>query len=238
MTHGVALMPLSKSCWHICRSSKHVPSLQIHAYGRLGAKHERTLPHTSNKGPVPKPWNHSRTCRAFTNQGEHLKAEERMSLGNFYRSVHRIRSNKEHRKEENIVSPCLHSNLDQSSCRDQMAKVVTQIQATAWKEKKNEGMLVCIVHGATVLISRREKLNSVVRDLFAPWILWKNIGIAFYVLKAWGSSNRARKGHGGQQNVSETSDSVCMKFWVHGLGPWNAASQAISAVKWKPEKKF
>jgi hypothetical protein len=37
------------------RSSKHVPSLQIHAYGRLGAKHERTLPHTSNKGPVPKP---------------------------------------------------------------------------------------------------------------------------------------------------------------------------------------
>jgi hypothetical protein len=26
-----------------------------------------------------------------------------MSLGNFYRSVHRIRSNKQHRKEENIV---------------------------------------------------------------------------------------------------------------------------------------
>jgi hypothetical protein len=34
--------------------------------------------------------------------------------------------------------------------------------------KKNEGMLVCIVHGATVLISRHEKLNSVVLDFFAP----------------------------------------------------------------------
>ena len=34
---------------------------------------------------------------------QHLKAQERMSLENFYRSVHRIRSNKEHRKEENIV---------------------------------------------------------------------------------------------------------------------------------------
>jgi hypothetical protein len=29
-------------------------------------------------------------------------------------------------------------------------------------------MLVCIVHGAPVLISRREKPNLVVRDLFAP----------------------------------------------------------------------
>jgi hypothetical protein len=31
-------------------------------------------------------------------------------------------------------------------------------------KKKKEGMLVCIVHGANVLISRREKLNSVVLD--------------------------------------------------------------------------
>jgi hypothetical protein len=31
------------------------------------------------------------------------KTQERMSLGNFYRTVHHIRSNKEHRKEENIV---------------------------------------------------------------------------------------------------------------------------------------
>ncbi len=36
------------------------------------------------------------------------------------------------------------------------------------KGKKNEGKLGCIVHGATVLISRREKLNSVVRDFLAP----------------------------------------------------------------------
>jgi hypothetical protein len=34
---------------------------------------------------------------------QQLKAQERMSLGNFYRSVHRIRSNKGHRKEENMV---------------------------------------------------------------------------------------------------------------------------------------
>ncbi len=34
---------------------------------------------------------------------QQLKAQEDMSLGNVYRSVHRIRSNKEHRKEENIV---------------------------------------------------------------------------------------------------------------------------------------
>ncbi len=43
------------NCAGICRSSKHVPSLQIHAYGRLGTKHEHTLPHTSNKGLVLKP---------------------------------------------------------------------------------------------------------------------------------------------------------------------------------------
>jgi hypothetical protein len=34
---------------------------------------------------------------------QQLKAQADMSIGNFYRSVHRIRSNKEHRKEENIV---------------------------------------------------------------------------------------------------------------------------------------
>jgi hypothetical protein len=62
---------------------------------------------------------------------------------------------------------------------------VTQIQATVLK-KKNEGMLVCIVQGATVLISRREKLNTIVLDFLAPLILWKNIGIACYVPKACG----------------------------------------------------
>jgi hypothetical protein len=36
------------------------------------------------------------------------------------------------------------------------------------KEKKNEGMLVCIVRGATVLISRREQLNPVVLGFLAP----------------------------------------------------------------------
>jgi hypothetical protein len=34
---------------------------------------------------------------------QQLKAQEDMSIGYFYRSVHRIGSNKEHRKEENIV---------------------------------------------------------------------------------------------------------------------------------------
>jgi hypothetical protein len=69
MRHGLALMlhmTMIQMFSNTCRSSKHVPSLQTHAYGRLGAKHERKLPHTSNKGPVPKPWNHSRTCRTFT----------------------------------------------------------------------------------------------------------------------------------------------------------------------------
>ena len=33
---------------------------------------------------------------------------------------------------------------------------------------KNEGMLVCIVHGAAVLIWRREKLNPGVLGFLAP----------------------------------------------------------------------
>ncbi len=48
-----------------------------------------------------------------------------------------------------------------------LAAGLTQIQVTALR-KKIEGMLVCIVHGATVLISRHEKLNSLVLDFLAP----------------------------------------------------------------------
>ncbi len=36
------------------------------------------------------------------------------------------------------------------------------------KRKEMRAMLVCIVHGATVLISRREKLNPVVLGFLAP----------------------------------------------------------------------
>ncbi len=45
--------------------------------------------------------------------------------------------------------------------------LATQIQATALRREKNEGM-VCIVHGAAVLISRREQLNPVVLGFLAP----------------------------------------------------------------------
>jgi hypothetical protein len=66
-------------------------------------------------------------------------------------------------------SPCLQATL-RSEIRAKLflATRLTQIQATALKRNKNEGMLVCIVQGATVLISRREKLNSIVLDFFAP----------------------------------------------------------------------
>jgi hypothetical protein len=36
------------------------------------------------------------------------------------------------------------------------------------------------------------------------------------------------KGHGGQQNVSETSDGMCMFVPENGLRPSSAASQAQS----------
>jgi hypothetical protein len=47
--------------------------------------------------------------------------------------------------------------------------------------KTNEGMLVCIIHGALVLISRRRKLNSAAPDLLLPGILQMNVGIVCYV---------------------------------------------------------
>jgi hypothetical protein len=103
MKHGEALMlhmTMIQMRWHMQRSSKHVPSLQIHAYGRLGTKHERTLPHTSKNGLVLSletirgPAERSRIMR------QQLKAQEDMSLGNFYRSIHRIRSNKELKKRK------------------------------------------------------------------------------------------------------------------------------------------
>jgi hypothetical protein len=57
------------------------------------------------------------------------------------------------------------------------------------KEKKNEGMLVCIVHGATMLISRRKKLNSVVRDFLRLEFFGK---ISESRSMSWGSSDWAR----------------------------------------------
>jgi hypothetical protein len=104
MKHDLALMlhmAMIQMFSNTCRSSKHVPSLQIHAYGRLGAKHEHTLPHTSKKGNlcssleiIRGPAECSRIMR------QQLKAQEGMSTGNFYRSVHRIRSNEEQKKRK------------------------------------------------------------------------------------------------------------------------------------------
>jgi hypothetical protein len=62
-------------------------------------------------------------------------------------------------------SPCLQTTLNQSKT---LGDSGDSDPGHCMKENKNEGMLVCIVHGATVLISRREKLNSVVLDVFAP----------------------------------------------------------------------
>jgi hypothetical protein len=45
---------------------------------------------------------------------------------------------------------------------------MTQIQTTAWAKEKNEDMLVCIIHGAIVPISRREELKSVAPDCLVP----------------------------------------------------------------------
>jgi hypothetical protein len=64
-------------------------------------QHEHKLPHTSNKGNlcssleiIRGPAECSRIMR------QQLKAQEGMSIGNFYRSVHRIRSNEEQKKRK------------------------------------------------------------------------------------------------------------------------------------------
>jgi hypothetical protein len=57
---------------------------------------------------------------------------------------------------------------------DQSASKQTQIQAAATAEgKKIESIVVCIIQGATVLTSRRRKLNSDVLDFLAPEISQK-----------------------------------------------------------------
>jgi hypothetical protein len=45
---------------------------------------------------------------------------------------------------------------------------MTQIQTTAWAKEKNEDMLVCIIHGAIVLISSGRNLNLVASHCLAP----------------------------------------------------------------------
>ena len=96
-----------------------------------------------------------------------------------------------------------------------------------WK-KKEWGQLVCIDQGALKLITRHGRLNSVVLDFLASWNLLKNIGIACYDPNTRGSSNLTRQGHGGQKNMWETSDGMCMIFPKHGLRPLSAALQAQS----------
>ena len=91
-------------------------------------------------------------------------------------------------------------------------------------------MLVCVVRCVAVLISRHEKLNSVVLEFLVAQILWRNVEIACYVLNPWSSSNRPRQSHCGRKNVQETSDSMCTIFREHGIRSWNAASQAQLTV--------
>ncbi len=45
---------------------------------------------------------------------------------------------------------------------------MTQIQTTAWAQEKTQDMLVCNLHCAIVLISRRDKLKSVAPDCLVP----------------------------------------------------------------------
>jgi len=95
-------------------------------------------------------------------------------------------------------------------------------------KKKIEGMLVSITPGVIAVISRHEDLNSAVLEFLVPWILWGNAGIACYALNPRGSFNRPRSKPRGQKNASESSDGMCTNFWVRGIRPEKAGSQARS----------
>ncbi len=77
-----------------------------------------------------------------------------------------------------------------------------------------------------VIIKPWKKLNLIVLNVLAPWILQNN-GIACYDLNTLGSSNRARRRHCGKNGL-EIFDGICTIVRVHGIHPWNAALQLRS----------
>ena len=101
-------------------------------------------------------------------------------------------------------------------------------------EKKNEGMLVSIVPAGRMLVSRREKLNLVVIDFLAPWLLRKNLRIACHVLIQRGSTDRARSRSRFQRSAPETSEGMCMSFRVHWIRPEKHESreQSMQLESW------
>ena len=98
-------------------------------------------------------------------------------------------------------------------------------------------MLVSITPGVIAVISRHKDLYSAVLEFLVPWILWGNAGIACYALNPRGSLNRPRSKPRGQKNASESSDGTCTNFWVRGIRPEKAGSQARSQKCEKADKR-
>ena len=118
------------------------------------------------------------------------------------------------------------TRLQPSTSSNPLVTGQTQIQTTAWHEKKIEGMLASITPGVIAVISRHEDLNSAIFEFLVPCNLWKKAGISCCALNPWGSFNWARSKPCGQKNVSESSDDMCTNFRVREIRPWKAGSQA------------
>ena len=97
-------------------------------------------------------------------------------------------------------------------------------------EKKNEGMLVSIAPAGRMLVSRCEKLNPVVLEFSAPWVLRKNLRITCHALIQWGSSSLARSRNRGQRSAQQTSQGMCRIFRVRWIRPGNHGSREQSLL--------